>query len=529
MSRNRSHSTSSSTSPALISRGFASIRRAHRRLSTSSPSSPNLSTGDNSDTHTNETTPTVTPTPLSIPSPAQPSPADSESATNTIVRPRIRLVPNVGLSSRSFVFEIVDRELEPGVRYRIGRFSDRNIVSERLSFKSKVVSRNHAELWAENGKVFIRDIGSSSGTFLNRIRLSAPNQTSEPYEIKDGDAIQLGVDYQGGLEPIYRAVRIRVEINRQIQNPNSPFTRTAFQQLRSHLIGAPSTNNTSNYGSPPPTVDLIGPIMTDNLGLCREATKVPDHNTSDIESTSDPAPVKDVPLSEMMSRHHITDMSRADIQECCICLYAIAPFQALFIAPCSHIFHFKCLRPIVFQNYPGFSCPLCRNYFDLEASVSIEVDDVLEAISIAKEKQQKEQLQLQSKPIDTVPELNEDEENDTYHPETSASATAAAAVAEESPAQPADNQNVEQNNSNEQEEEETSSQNKSYTPTLPIPQLNIADELIDSEPENDQNSQSEANRNNRAGEALLSSTLVGSPTFRRDVLSSSSSRDDTVS
>lgn len=158
MSRNRSHSTSSSSSPALISRGFASIRRAHRRLSTSTPTSPNLSTGDNSDTHTNETTPTVTPAPLNIPSSAQPSPAqpssaDSESATNTNVRPRIRLVPNVGLSNRSFVFEIVDRELEPGVHYRIGRFSDRNIVSERLSFKSKVVSRNHAELWTENGKV----------------------------------------------------------------------------------------------------------------------------------------------------------------------------------------------------------------------------------------------------------------------------------------------------------------------------------------------------------------------------------------
>lgn len=347
---------------------------------------------------------------------------------------------------------------------------------------------------------------------MNRIRLSAPNQTSEPYEIKDGDAIQLGVDYQGGLEPIYRAVRIRVEINRQIQNPNSPFTRAAFQQLRSHLIGAPSTNNTnsnttSSYGSPS-SMDLISPI-TDNLGLCREATKVPDHSASDIESTSDPAPVKDVPLSEMMSRHHITDMSRADIQECCICLYAIAPFQALFIAPCTHIFHFKCLRPIVFQNYPGFSCPLCRNYFDLEASVSIEVDDVLEAISIAKEKQQKEQKQL--KPIDTVPELNEDEENDTHHPETSA--------AEESPVEP-ENRHSDQNNSN---EEETSSQNKPYTPTLPIPQLNIADE------NDDQNSQSNANRNNRGGEALLSTTLVASPTFRRDVLSSSSSREDTVS
>jgi hypothetical protein len=71
----------------------------------------------------------------------------------TTGHPHIRLVPNVGLSSRSFVFEVIDRDLEPGLVYKIGRFSDRNAMSDRLSFKSKVVSRNHAELWTEEGKV----------------------------------------------------------------------------------------------------------------------------------------------------------------------------------------------------------------------------------------------------------------------------------------------------------------------------------------------------------------------------------------
>jgi hypothetical protein len=63
------------------------------------------------------------------------------------------------------------------------------------------------------------------------------------------------------------------------------------------------------------------------------------------------------------------------IEECCICLFAIAPFQALFVTPCSHSFHFKCIRPLL-DNYPGFSCPLCRNYADLENSVAVEVDEV---------------------------------------------------------------------------------------------------------------------------------------------------------
>ena len=235
---------------------------------------------------------------------------------------------------------------------------------------------------------------------MNRIRLSPPNHASEPHEVKDGDAIQLGVDYQGGLEAIYRAVRIRVEINRQPQSANSPYARNAFQQLRSHLLGssAPTASSPIAFGSP---TDLVQPL---DLGLHREPTKV-------YENASPDSPK--IPLSELMSKHNMTNMSKSDIQECCICLYAIAPFQALFVAPCSHVFHFKCLRPIVYQNYPGFSCPLCRNYYDLEASVAVEVEEVLEAINFVKEKQhmELEQQQVMS-PIDTLPELNEEEEID---------------------------------------------------------------------------------------------------------------------
>jgi hypothetical protein len=63
------------------------------------------------------------------------------------------------------------------------------------------------------------------------------------------------------------------------------------------------------------------------------------------------------------------------VEECCICLYAISPFQALFVSPCSHTFHYKCLRPLL-ANHPGFLCPLCRKYADLDASVAVEVDEV---------------------------------------------------------------------------------------------------------------------------------------------------------
>lgn len=62
----------------------------------------------------------------------------------------------------------------------------------------------------------LRDTASSSGTFLNHIRLSSPSVESRPFPLKDGDVIQLGVDYQGGTEEIYRCVKIRVELNRVV-------------------------------------------------------------------------------------------------------------------------------------------------------------------------------------------------------------------------------------------------------------------------------------------------------------------------
>lgn len=60
----------------------------------------------------------------------------------------------------------------------------------------------------------IRDIKSSSGTFLNNHRLSPPGQESSFHPLKDGDTIQLGVDFQGGKEEVYRSVRIKVELGR---------------------------------------------------------------------------------------------------------------------------------------------------------------------------------------------------------------------------------------------------------------------------------------------------------------------------
>lgn len=40
-----------------------------------------------------------------------------------------------------------------GFVLKIGRFTDKQALPNRVTFKSKVVSRGHAEIFTENGKV----------------------------------------------------------------------------------------------------------------------------------------------------------------------------------------------------------------------------------------------------------------------------------------------------------------------------------------------------------------------------------------
>ncbi|KAJ7083608.1 hypothetical protein B0H15DRAFT_932277 [Mycena belliarum] len=61
-------------------------------------------------------------------------------------------------------------------------------------FDSRVLSRQHAEVWEEANKIFIKDVKSSNGTFVNGERLSAEGRESEPYELKSDDILEFGVD-----------------------------------------------------------------------------------------------------------------------------------------------------------------------------------------------------------------------------------------------------------------------------------------------------------------------------------------------
>ncbi|RDA88370.1 hypothetical protein CP532_5568 [Ophiocordyceps camponoti-leonardi (nom. inval.)] len=80
---------------------------------------------------------------------------------------------------------------------RIGRQTNQKTVPSPTNgfFDSKVLSRQHAEIYAErNGKVYIRDVKSSNGTFVNGTRLSQENRESEPHELQTADHLELGID-----------------------------------------------------------------------------------------------------------------------------------------------------------------------------------------------------------------------------------------------------------------------------------------------------------------------------------------------
>ncbi|KFH67895.1 hypothetical protein MVEG_06626 [Podila verticillata NRRL 6337] len=229
-------------------------------------------------------------------------PASSSSSTSSV--PHIRIVPHLD-APRSLHFEVVDKDVPDGFVLKIGRFTDKQTLPNRVTFKSKVVSRGHAEIYTELGKFYIRDTKSSSGTFLNHARLSPPGVESKPAQLKDGDVVQLGVDYQGGTQEIYRCVKMRLELNRSWQQQANPFRLNTLKVIR-NLTTADAANST----------------------------------------------------------------------DCCICLFRIASFQSLFVAPCSHVYHYKCIRPMLVANHPGFLCPLCRTFADLEDTV--EIDDPIE-------------------------------------------------------------------------------------------------------------------------------------------------------
>nr|CAB3266368.1 sarcolemmal membrane-associated protein [Phallusia mammillata] len=88
-----------------------------------------------------------------------------------------------------------DRQLTLKEPTKIGRSVARCRPSPNNAvFDCKVLSRNHALLWYENGKFYLQDTKSSNGTFVNNQRLSKASEESPAVEVNSCDIVQFGVD-----------------------------------------------------------------------------------------------------------------------------------------------------------------------------------------------------------------------------------------------------------------------------------------------------------------------------------------------
>ncbi|KAK5167634.1 uncharacterized protein LTR77_007333 [Saxophila tyrrhenica] len=263
------------------------------------------------------------------------NPADSSATVTTLSSSTATVLPKGTMPMIRFSPYVDARSSRPALQFaaqsrtlksqnsivKVGRYSERDIPTAAdatsvtpVGFKSKVVSRRHCEFWCTDGQWWVKDVKSSSGTFLNHNRLSPACTESRPYRVNDGDIIQLGIDFKGGEEVIFRCVKIRINCNRGWQTRLNDYNKTAHKKL----LASTKPRDASSRAS-------------------------------------------DLSVSE----------------ECTICLCAIAPCQALFVAPCTHVWHFKCIGSLLFgPNYPHFTCPNCRAVADLQADPDPPEDDL---------------------------------------------------------------------------------------------------------------------------------------------------------
>eukprot|EP00092_Neocalanus_flemingeri_P037773 GFUD01041121.1.p1 GENE.GFUD01041121.1~~GFUD01041121.1.p1 ORF type:complete len:760 (-),score=245.19 GFUD01041121.1:42-2321(-) len=103
--------------------------------------------------------------------------------------------PRASLLCRPNSHPFQDRMLTLDQPVKVGRSVARaRPVQTNAIFDCKVLSRNHALLWYENGKFYLQDTKSSNGTFVNNQRLSKGSEESPAREVCSGDILQFGVD-----------------------------------------------------------------------------------------------------------------------------------------------------------------------------------------------------------------------------------------------------------------------------------------------------------------------------------------------
>ena len=77
-----------------------------------------------------------------------------------------------------------------GKEILIGRSTNGSAVESITNgiFECRVISRKHAVIWLTNVDIFVRDLNSSNGTYVNSNQI----QAQKPVKLNDGDVVQFG-------------------------------------------------------------------------------------------------------------------------------------------------------------------------------------------------------------------------------------------------------------------------------------------------------------------------------------------------
>ncbi|TFK69330.1 hypothetical protein BDN72DRAFT_615860 [Pluteus cervinus] len=184
-----------------------------------------------------------------------PAPAPYPPPSSQIPYPALYLYP----LNDSFVPKHIS--LLHNQRVKIGRQTNaKTAPGERNGyFDSKVLSRQHAEVWEENSKIYIKDVKSSNGTFINGERLSLEGVESEPFELKSDDIVEFGIDIVGEDNKTIIHHKVAARVVCVFSEQDAQVAARAEQHQQQQYQPQPQPGSSSIANQPGPTAGAPGP------------------------------------------------------------------------------------------------------------------------------------------------------------------------------------------------------------------------------------------------------------------------------
>jgi len=161
----------------------------------------------------------------------------------------------------SFKFE--DRQVQldsGGAPVKVGRSQGAlKPRGDNAIFECRVLSRSHAQVWCEEGVFFIKDTGSSNGTFVNQQRVH-----QEPVQIKTGDVLQFGVDVDNNPKHTYWCVVTQIicgEANYSFSEPDWDVGINQYTKANSQTAAVTPRRSVQPVGQAHQPVDEVDPAI----------------------------------------------------------------------------------------------------------------------------------------------------------------------------------------------------------------------------------------------------------------------------